>query len=311
MQYYFCSTAECALKINGEFICVLNNSPVSVTPKTSSPFIEVYPTNNGCGNFFTFILNQNFLNCPPDRIMVTDLDGGYLITFTEQPNNMPFSVIKQQKYPFSIATVFTQNGYNLTIETHDDFFTQTLPVSKIDDVEFFLLHDRVLAIGLKSKTCALLIFDLNKKITKLLEIQVDDFEFSSSINTTQNYLDIAKHVKKTEWQYVDNQIKPKNVRLDKDINFSPDTLPCDILPYAFLEELLVDGDYKSYLGEEVLKHSDKLKAYFGEYLGVCPPPSFISQDKIGLIYSDGKNKYKLKYASFNIINRKITNFKLD
>lgn len=311
MQYYFCSTIPFALKINGEFISILDSSPLPFTPKTSTSFIEAYPVTDGATNVMAFVLNEKLLNYPPNGVIVTDLNGGYLITLTEQPKFLDFSIISQQKYPFALVTVFTQNGYNLTIETQDDFYTQTLPLPKISSVQFNLISDKVLALGIFGEKRAVLVFDLSRKINKLLEILVDNFELSPTLVTTQKFLDIKKHVKQTEWQYVNGVLNPKTVSFECDSDFNQDKLCTEILPYAFLEEFLVGGNYQSFLGENVAKNSNKLKLYLGDFIGVCPPPAFIPQNKVGLIYNNGRNRYKLKYASFELVNRKITNISLE
>jgi hypothetical protein len=81
------------------------------------------------------------------------------------------------------------------------------------------------------------------------------------------------------------------------------------VPYAFTEELTVGLLGKEFLDDDIKENADKLHEFFGDFIGVMPPPTFRNSDEVGLIYNDGKNKYKVKYYLFDMKNGKICNIK--
>ena len=80
-----------------------------------------------------------------------------------------------------------------------------------------------------------------------------------------------------------------------------------ILPYAFLEEYLVGGNYTQFLSDTMLQNANKLSYYLGDFVGVMPPPIFRNYDEIGLVKKIKDNVYKIDYVKVMVQNKKIDN----
>ena len=82
-----------------------------------------------------------------------------------------------------------------------------------------------------------------------------------------------------------------------------------LVPYAMLEELLVGGNVKPYLTGTVLENCDKLPSFFGDFIGVMPPPFFRNSQEVGLIYKNATNKYTVEYFTFEYTEKKLSGIK--
>ena len=93
---------------------------------------------------------------------------------------------------------------------------------------------------------------------------------------------------------------------EKKVDFS--LLPDGIKAFAFLEELLVGGDFGEFLSTELAGKKDNVKEFFGDFIGVTTPPTFRNPEEVGIIYSTGERTFKVEYATFTFENGKIINF---
>ena len=82
-----------------------------------------------------------------------------------------------------------------------------------------------------------------------------------------------------------------------------------LLPYVFVEEYVVGGNFLDLLTENMQKNADKLPSYLGQVLGVMPPPPFRQYNEIGLVYKKTDNLYYVDYLTVEIVNGKIDNIK--
>ena len=121
--------------------------------------------------------------------------------------------------------------------------------------------------------------------------------------------DISKHIIEINWQFTNGEFVEGQKSITQSESFCIGNLPKDILPYAFLEDLLVGGEIKEYLTEDMFSKSNKLKGFFGEFLGVCPPPTFRNATEVGLIYAKDTNIFEVNYFIFEFENGKICNIK--
>ncbi len=309
MLYYFISELTAVIKINGVYAGKIDKS-LKKFDLTSDCFIEVcplnrtdYPTN--------FMLDDNFLNSPPDGIIITDLKGAFVINVVNLASFAPFSIIAQQKYPFAVVTVFRENGLKLSIETPTDFYAERLFIADCDAVitPFTLGAKQFVAVRFLGEKSLLFCFLLEDKIIKVFSQSVCDVCFENGLKTTHKFLDIAKHTLITEWDYSGDKLISKNAILRRDENYSVDALCTNLLPYAFLEELLVGGPVQDFLNEELKNNASYLKGFFGDYIGVFPPPEFRKPCEVGLIYCKNENNYYAEYFYFELENRKICNIK--
>ncbi len=309
MNIYFASEYPSVIKLGGLYYGILDNDikPCKIDAGT---FIEICPTTLTQPSV-NFILDENFLSNPPKSVSVIDLKGGYLIKAIKTKSSVPFGVIGQQKTANASVTLYGDNGLKISIDTGLDFLIDeyVLDVSNFKAENFSLSGKKLLSIMLYGEKNVLLIYLIEDNIIKIFEREVISYDLSLGLTTIEKIKDIAKHTLTTSWGLKDN----KMVKIKQDLttleNFSPDILTEKIIPYAFLEEFLLGGNFSEYLNENVNKNADKLTDYLGNFIGIFPPPPFRTSDEIGLIYKLKDNLFTTEYFSFTLYNRKIDNIK--
>lgn len=309
MYYYFCSDYPSVLKINGIYYGSVFNNVKSINIESeSAPFIEIcslIPTENS----INLVLDQEFLNYPPENVLVTDLKGGYMLRFNQCFNKQGFNILAQKKYSNAVVTVFNENGLKISIETPNDFFA--LPIAypaqsaKIDS--FFINSTNLISVSLYNDKTLLYIFTIENKIEQIFFRQVNHFTLEDQFTTTENLFDMAKHSIKTTWTLEGNILKEKNRTITQHEKFDLNSLNEKLIPYAFLEQMLVGADISQYVSDNIALNVQMLPEYLGNFIGICPPPSFIRCDAVGLIYRKKQNVYQVEYFTFEIKNRKISN----
>ena len=307
MQYYFISEFPAVIKINGVYGGKIDNA-IKKFELNYNSFIEVCPLNR-TEYPISFMLDSNFFKNPPNGIIITDLKGGFVINFACLSSLAPFSIIAQQKFSFAVITVFKENGLFLSIETPCDFYTQPLfmPDCKATISPFTLDDKQFVAVHFLGKSNFLICFLIQEKITKVFSKSVDEVFFDNRLKTMQKFLDIAKHKLMVEWDFVENRLVAKNSLIERDENYNIDSLNPSIIPYAFLEELLVGGAVDDFLSQDLKKNAHHLKSFFGDFIGVFPPPDFRNAYEVGLVFCENSNRYYAKYFNFEIQDKKICN----
>lgn len=318
MYCYFSADFNSALKINGIYKGKLTSSKNIFSMPTSGfklndnepDFIEIYPLNSN--NFAVgYLLDGDFFANPPENVIVVDLIGGYLIKFKSPYIICPFELIAQKRFPFALATVFKENGLKICIENQSDMLAHTLDrlYNECEIFDFSLNGKNLIAIHLKSKCNLLLCYLIEQKITKVFCREVDEFNFENGFTTKEIIDDIAGHTIICEWELQNGKLCVKNKQILSKDDFYPHTLSPKILGYALLEELLLGANVQEFLSPELINKSQFLCEYFGEFIGVFPPPHFHEQNKVGALYKSTPNKYYAKYFCFECQNNKIYNIK--
>jgi hypothetical protein len=240
---------------------------------------------------------------------VIDLKGGYFISLANNFILKEFSVLAQEKYADCVATVFCDGQPKLSIETPNSFFTDTLSM-RCDNVKierFFI--DGCAFIGVIINDNYLTVYRISSEVKKVFSEQVNNYSFDSGLYTEIIKKDIAKHKIRTLFGYDGAALTVKERTVDTADTFIRENLPDKVLPYAFIEEFLVGGDYKYYLSENVSKNADKLGGYLKDFVGIMPPPKFRDVNEIGLIYKEKENLFSVEYFTFTLIDGKIDNVK--
>lgn len=308
MYFYFSSDCPAAIKVNGLFYGILSSDIKPLRVDCGAPFVEICPVhvNQPCVNL---LLDQNFLDNPPLSITLTDLKGGYLVKFSQTIINTDFFVLAQHKAADFIATVFNENGLKLSIETKSDFYAETIPLapSSASIKEFYQDNCKFIAVELFGGSTTLFIYKISDKVEKLFCRQVDSFSVENGLSTIEKFSDIAKHTVTSFWKFDKNVFIRDNYTVTCSNEFNPENTPEQLVPYCFVESYMVGEDTQNYLCENIIENYAHLKKYFGDYIGIMPPPKFRSIDEIGLIYPQGGNKYVVEYFKFELKNKKISN----
>ena len=314
MYYYFCSDYPIAIKLNGTYFATLGNDVMPCDfEQDSLPLIEACPLTEN-GKYLAFFPNEEFLSNPPEWCSVTNLKGGFLIKFYQSHFNGKFGIYAQSNFdntPSPTATIFNDGTNKLSVENHGDFYIENLNFS-LDNVKttFYLpdfFNKTILIVCFSGNEDRLLLFNVEGKIKKIFERVVQGFSLEGGFSTYERLKDIAKHSVTTFWTLDNGNIKPLNKKVGCKEGFNFENLNDKVIPFAFLEEFSVGGNFKEYLACSIKENADKLGGFFGEYMGIMPPPLFRKIDEIGLVYSIKSNLYIVEYFSFIVENKKITN----
>ncbi len=306
MYYYFSSNYPSALKLNGIYYGAIHNAVKNCNVNGEElPFIEVCPI-DGKEKPLAFIPDNGFLTRPPERVIVTDMDGGYTLNFLSEHLTQEFKVFAQQRFSDAVITVFSENGYKLSIETKNDFYAESIAFEfSSADIIRNDKYKNLITVYLYGEKTLVFVYDITGRITKIFNREVQTAEFNDSLITVEPLCDMAKHKITTEWQYEKARFSAISKRIVAQNPLDISRLNEKVIPFAFLEELLIGGEYLDFLCPDIAKNADKLKGFFGEFIGVMPPPIFKSVDQVGLIYQKSKNTYKVEYFKFKVAKKKI------
>ena len=310
MYLYFSSAYPAAIKLNGIYYGVISDTVKSINVSGEPPFIEICSLVSN-EQQINFIVNSSFLSSPPENVTVTDMKGGYFIKTLKSYHTDEFKVLAQNKSTDTVVTVFTENCLKISIEKTDGFFADNEKFfADSSTIQFFNLNNvNLVAVLLTGKENLLNVYKLSNNIEKVFSREVKDFEINGDLTTTEEFFDVAKHTVKTSWEFTGETFKKKLVEVNHAPKFNLENISEKIIPFAFLEELLVGGNPEPFLSDALKEKALLLKDYLGDFIGIMPPPTFRSIDEVGLIYKNGERTYAVEYCTFEITNRKIFNLK--
>ena len=310
MYYYFSADFPAAIKFNGIYYGVISKTVKSIRIDGDCPLVEVCPLLSS-ERQINFIPDSDFLSSPPDGVLVTDMRGGYLVKILKNLRVGEFKILEQFKSSDLAVTAFIENGLKISIETKEGFLADTINflAQSAKITRFSLVDSNFVAVLFLGTTNLLTVYSLSSEIKKVFSREVAKFSVDGGFYTTEEFLDIAKHTVHSEWIWQDGAFIQKNKSVNCKEGFCPQNLPESVFPYAFLEEILIGNTPTDYLVDPLKQSADKLKDYLGDFIGIMPPPTFRSIEEIGLIFPDGKNKYKVSYCTFLLEGKKIANVK--
>lgn len=313
MRFYFLSEYPSAIKLNGIYLGQIYPSPKSIEiDDFNRAFIEVCPMKKG-ETPFSFIPTSEFLNFPDESYAVTDLSGGYFIKFLRSRKPQGFSVLCQERFSDALVTVFTENGLKISIESNYGFFAEELNLCPTTGTisRFYLAQNEFLLIELiENDDKYIAVYDLAEKTNRVYFDRVVNYSIDDGFWTETRVFDTLKHKIKTFYSYENGVFKQAKKQVSSEKEYSPDKTNENLVPYLFLEELLCGGNLLPYLDDELKNDISKIPSYFGEFIGVMPSPVFREFKDIGIVYKKDTNSYFVKYANFDIRNKKIVNFKI-
>ncbi len=309
MYYYFSSATKCAIKLNGIYFGIISDS-VKAINIDDCPLVEICPLTPNDSQI-NFLLSPEFLSSPPDRILVTDMQGGFLIRIQKNYATGDFSVIAQEKFSDLVATVFIENGLKISIETTNGFFADSIRlISHKATIQraTFCGHAFVL-VFIEGEENLLNVYSLGQQIEKVFSRNVNEYSFENELFTVNKYEDILKHTVNSKWLYENSAFIQKEKTISYDTTIELSSLPQKIIPFAFFEEVLIGGNINNFLSESILPNADRIKEYLGDFIGIMPPPPYRNIDEVGLVYPNGQNKYKVNYFTCEMERNKICNIK--
>lgn len=309
MYFYFCSDYPSAIKLSGVYYASVYKSVAFLDLYPPYPLIEILPLSAN-KNGYAFFPDEKFLSSPPKNITVTDLNGGYFLNFSFPETDGKFSVVRQQKWSDVAATLFFDNGYKLSLETAGGFLAENYGF-KINDAKFternFYGVKVIFAEYYAENTTVLNVYLISSNPELIFSKEVQDFTVTpSGFTVTENKCDMAKHVIISTWEISEKGVIEKERTVKKSETFSVSDLNEKLIPYAFTEELLCGGDVSEFIGGTVKENAENLKPFFGDFIGIIPPPVFREPNEVGLIYKLKERVFRVGYFTFDVENRKIT-----
>ena len=309
MYFYFFCSFPAVIKFQGIIFGTINNSVKFCNLDYPSPLVEICPLMDKAAPI-AFFINDEFLNSPPNNVTVTDLKGGYFLKFSKSYKADGFKILAQEKYRDASITAFTDNGCKISLETEKDFFAETLDFSPLS-VTFRRGE------GVNSNLIFALFNCENKKILSVYGVnetallfskEIDEFDVTvTGFTTTERIRDIAKHTITCEYSLSGETVREVSRKVTGGENFDREKVHERLIPYAFCEEFLCGGDFGFYLSDNIKENADKLGGFFGDFIGVTPPPLFKNYNEIGLIYKKAERNYFVEYFTFETENGKIIN----
>lgn len=302
MFYYLTSPAECAVKLDGAYVgkCTENYFVF----EAEETLLELVPL-DGERLPIAFITSPNSRTSP--NMKVYDLKGGILLVpIFSRRQTTNFKMIGYGKTQFSQGSVsvacYAENGVKLSVQTPSDALVESLPCQP-DKVKFERISNGkteyliCFFIGKKTYVYA---YDLTKGITLAFRRKCDDYSLvPPRLALTERVNDTLRHVVYSSWIFADKIIgESLEVKRKRALYSIDETL----LPYCFFEEVLIGGDLRDFLSPTIKSRADKFRDFLGEYNAVLPPPHFVDQSRVLLLYSD-----TVRYAEVCVSSGLISN----
>lgn len=294
MNCYFLSDIPAHLKINGEYIGLINNNLYSLNLENENCFFEFLPTLKGYFPAYGCNTNANLRIFIVNNIKIVYPVFNYVAT-------LPF------KFLFQKSEVY--HGESLTVTTYQDgnvkFFLDGF-ISDIKSLPFtpknveinFYLNYAIISFSLE-KT-AIFVYDITTK--KLVYNNViNSFSVDSDLIIKKSYQTVTK-TEITEVWNLNGEFKLISRTDEKLIDF--DFLHPYLTPIAFLENVVIGGSVEKIITKNLNDRIFELKEFLGNVIRVIKPP--FNPNAVYLVKNDCLSVCTLQYE-----NRLISNILID
>lgn len=311
MKVFFRISVKCYIRFNSR-LTEQDADEICLNTDGEEVFVEILPTD---GNYYptTFLLNEKFLSSPPDNISVTKTAFSYIIDVSpERKNSNFYKVFYKRLLSTAVGRIFLQiyrdGNTKINVMTKSDSITVIVPDGLIDAEANICFGGNYIYAALQYEQKLLFIFETAMEISVIFRKQIDSFSFSDKLTTETKIHDTVRHSVKTVWKAENNRI----IAIDNEISCLSeyDTLPDEeIIPYLFLEEFSLKGNFSKYLSHEIGENSARLGDYLGEYVDFYFPPDVGSERTVCLAYraQSKNNVFFVKYLAFSMENGLISN----
>ena len=306
MFCYFSSATPCALKVNGNFV-----GKVTVNPSfldLEQAFLEFVPLDQSL-DCACYLLDKNQpVSCK--NVQIIDLYGGFL--FLPKFVRKSFGsteIVVNKIFPLNNpvqVSCFNQGDGKIFLRTESDLFIESTPFA-LTDVRFescaFNGREYLLIICVCGKT-VIYGYEIGKKITPVFKNVCDGFGFDGNLlRMFENKNDLLRHTLSTTWEFADSvKLKSQTITAKRAVYSLPDAL----VPYAFFEEILLGGDVANFLTPRLKPRAKEFKEFLGDFKGILPPPHFVGDDFVTLLYAD-----KVEYAKVHVHSGQVDNVTIE
>ena len=303
--YLSCAT-PCAVKLNGNFVgkASLNLTFLDI----DEGFLEFIPLDQSFEPI-SYLFDEKHAYSTKN-LQIIDLCGGFLLLpkFFKKTTGELKIVAKRVFHlytPVSVAC-FNQGDGKIVLQTENDGLVENAPFA-LKDVRFESAasggKEYLLVICVSGKT-VIFGYEISEKITPVFKNICDGFSFNGNLlNLVEHKNDLLRHTVSTTWEF-GKSVNVKNHSItSKRAAYS---LPEGLIPYAFFEEVLVNGDVANFLTPRLKLRAGEFKEFLGAFKSVLPPPHFKNDDLVTLVYDD-----KVAYAKVHLVGGLIDNITLE
>ena len=266
MIYYLYSSKSSAVKIDGKFVGVTDGNYFAF--EADNALIEIIPLDNSWLPV-TAYLSGEAQSLP--QLKIIDMRGGTLL-LPEFSHRFvtDFKLLFRGRKEFSVGalavTCYSENGVRLIVETAKDMYVESLPFTP-DDARFEKVDSG-------DREYLLCVF-VGKRSLVLAYSITDKIKLVSSC-----------------WKFADG-VRGQTLIVTRRRQIY--TLDEKLIPYAFFEELLCGGDVSDFLSPKLKPRAKDFKEFVGDFIAVLPPPNFVKQSLVTLLYKD-----KIEYADVKL-----------
>ncbi|MGN1103636.1 MAG: hypothetical protein ACI4QI_02050 [Candidatus Coproplasma sp.] len=304
MRIYFLTDRRAALKLNGEYLGVIDGVERFVDlPDGQEVLAEVIPA----GEYLpcSFFIGQRLFENPPYFLNVYLSEDGALVYVTHfERADRGLNILEQTELNGLGATLLELGGkLYLSCDGQKSHLYPLPPYFE----NCRLTSDRLggLPVIVAAGERGLCLVSAEGK--KLYSGQADSYSIGDMLGVTVNFRTSAGYFARREYSYNGQELQLIKNAVDRRYKVESATMH-----FAFFEALLYGADCSEYLSGDMQGTEEAMKEYLGDYSEVLVPRQAF-YDKHGdimaaaLAYPIRDNLFEIKYCSVEIVNGKIGN----
>lgn len=313
MRVYFTSDEACILRLGGAFAgaCSRHEKFADLDP-AEGIVAEFFPEDPALAPA-AFVLDEKFFASPPEACEVYRCGFCILLRLRRfAGRESGIRPLLQARIEGTLCTLYRDGCLLACAEAEGKFCAHPLPHC-VRSARFLPLRagKKTLA-ALEGETGSeekyLLLFAGEKPV---FESFVLSYAGGDTFSAVRALHDIAGHTAESEWTAEDG-LRLVRASVREREGFDAAKQDARLIPFAFFETLLAQGDYQKYLAPSLLARAEKIGEYLGAFTGVLLPPSafyleYGSVNAAGLVYPKGDNLFDVRFFAAPLQEGKIVN----
>lgn len=291
MRFYFLSKEQCAVKIDGVFMGIIDGNLSYIDHCGHNFLIEFYPEdkNYAPSSLYLRKTESGFLK----SALSIPAEDGYLIfpLFTVGKSDRMRDIFQKSFQDRRIGvSLIADPYYKIVVATENDyFFIEPKYYSDGAKIDCRLSGD-LLFLQIGGRHTYLYVFSVAHKVKPLYSEEVSGVEYSDCITITKKPVGATGCKIIEKYSVTDFSLIEKKFERTRSVY----ALPKELIPFAFLEELRHGGDFSEYLSRALKPDNGLIARFFGNFMFFIP---YVSADEIraALVYED-----KVETVSFTL-----------
>lgn len=291
MRFYFLSKEQCAVKIDGVFMGIIDGNLSYTNHCGHNLLIEFYPADKN------YAPSALYLSKPESGFFKSALsipaEDGYLIfpLFTVGKSNRMRDIFQKSFQDRRIGvSLIADPYYKIVVATENDyFFTEPKYYSEGAKIDCKFSGD-LLFLQIGGKHAYLYVFSVTHKVKPLYSEEIASVEYSDCVTVTKKPVGATGCKIIEKYSVNDFSLLEKKFERTRSVY----ALPKELIPCAFLEELLRGGDFSEYLSRALKPDNGLIARFFGDFMFFMPYV-FAGEIRAALVYKD-----KVETVSFTL-----------